>query len=72
MITLPRPTREVVPRPTREVVPRHTPASGQVLLCGLFGALLRASILSAAGLRVWAAPGRRTGNVLVGRHLSFR
>src|SRR5215207_4054221 len=23
MITLPRPTREVVPRPTREVVPRH-------------------------------------------------
>jgi hypothetical protein len=25
MITLPRPTREVVPRPTREVVPRHLP-----------------------------------------------
>ena len=24
MITLPRPTREVVPRPTREVVPRQT------------------------------------------------
>ena len=24
MITLPRPTREVVPRPTREVVPRHS------------------------------------------------
>ena len=23
MITLPRPTRQVVPRPTREVVPRH-------------------------------------------------
>jgi hypothetical protein len=23
MITLPRPTREVVPKPTREVVPRH-------------------------------------------------
>jgi hypothetical protein len=30
MITLPRPTREVVPIPTREVVPRHT-FSGDVM-----------------------------------------
>jgi hypothetical protein len=27
MITLPRPTREVVPRPTREVVRRHQPVT---------------------------------------------
>jgi hypothetical protein len=27
MITLPRPTRQVVPRPTREVVPRHQATS---------------------------------------------
>ena len=26
MITLPRPTREVVPKPTREVVPRQSEA----------------------------------------------
>src|SRR5215213_1169860 len=28
MITLPKPTRQVVPRPTREVVPRQAAASG--------------------------------------------
>jgi hypothetical protein len=28
MITLPRPTREVVPKPTREVVPRQAVARG--------------------------------------------
>jgi hypothetical protein len=28
MITLPRPTREVVPKPTREVVPRQVEAAG--------------------------------------------
>jgi DNA-binding transcriptional ArsR family regulator len=39
---------------------------------GLFGALLTASIVSAAGLWRWAMPGRQTGSVLVGRHLSFR
>jgi hypothetical protein len=35
MITLPRPTRQVVPRPTREVVPRHRACRtrDQIMVC---------------------------------------
>ena len=33
MITLPKPTRQVVPRPTREVVPRQSWASSSAASC---------------------------------------
>ena len=45
------------PAPSRAA--RPTPASGQVPPAGSSAPCSTASILSAAGLRVWAAPGRR-------------
>jgi hypothetical protein len=47
MITLPRPTREVVPRPTREVVRRH-----MVAVATLAVAIL-GTALNDGGITIW-------------------
>jgi hypothetical protein len=65
----PDPAR-VAPQPPWRLRSAWPPAKCRC--AGLFGALLTASIVSDAGLWMWPMPGRRTGTVLVGRHLSFR